>query len=289
MTTLGQDVNYYTEENGKIILSTEKVFEPSYGTEPILIRIEKLLRDGDRTHTILINIATIIRNSLDKDLTIVDNIRRVENEISLIGGRIKFLYDNFGSNKHPYLVFFMTDYRKDYPEEKLRPITPGKKLYFDICKIFLKELDERTFKDENLTIHMLKLPSKDYGLELQKILRNVSTKVPTNNYTGDYYLISHYPLDYYVLNKCPSGKLINSHTGEILDRKLLGYKVFQEFNLPFNQLLHGVLGDKIQILPTVKIGSRIKIKDLGEQNNWMIKTEAQIKKDLKSIGIYVLD
>lgn len=289
MTTLDQDTSYYKEEDGKIVLSTEKVFDPSYGTEPILIRIEKLLRDKDRTHTILINIATIIRNSMEKDLSLEDNIRRVENEISLIGGRIKFLYENFSVNKYPYLVFYMTDYRKDYPEEKLRPITPGKKLYVDICNVFLKEIKDHIFKDDNLTVHMLKLMSKDYGTELQKILRNVSSVVPSNHYTGDYYLVSHYPLDYYVLNKCPSGKLINSHTGEIIDRKLLGYKVFHEFNMPFNQLLHGVLGDKIQILPTIKVGSRMKVKDLAEQNNWMIKTESQIKKDLRNIGIYVLD
>ena len=86
--------NYYKEENGKIILAPEeKIFDASYGTEPIFIRIEKLMREErESVSTVIINLGTLIRNVIDKGLSFDENVKKIELEIALTIERIKFLY-----------------------------------------------------------------------------------------------------------------------------------------------------------------------------------------------------
>lgn len=280
---------YYKEENGRIILSPEeKIFDTSWATEPILIRLEKLLlRDDDQVNTIMINMSTIIRNSIDKSLPIENNLKRIGTETNLIVERIKNIYEQIKTISHPYLVIYMGNYREDYQKANFRPITEGRQYFRDIEEIIFKKFQNTIVKQGDLTVQFIKLNKIPYWEELQKILKNVGKIIPKAFYTGLYYLISHYPIDYHVLNVCPNGKLINSHTGEVIGRNKLGLKVFEDENVPFNAVLHSLLGDKIQLAPRIKVKERKRVMEEAKHNNWIIKTESQIKKDLKNIGIYI--
>lgn len=282
-------IEYYKEENGKIVLSPdEKIFETSWATEPVLIRLEKLLLiDNEQVNTIMINMSTIIRNSVDKSLPFENNLTRIGVELNLIIDRIKQIYEDRKTISYPYLIIYMGDYRKDYEASHLRPITEGRRFLKDIEDIVFEKFQTTIIKNGSLTVHFLKLNKIPYADELQKALKGISQIIPKAFYTGYYYLISHHPMDYHLLNKSPNGKLINSHTGEVVERGKLGLKVFEDERVPFNYLLHTILGDKVQLAPRVKVKDRRRVIEEAQHNSWVIKTEAQIKKDLKNIGLYI--
>lgn len=280
---------YYKEEDGKIIISPEeKMFDTSYGTEPVMIRMEKLLIEGEeRVNTVLINMSTIIRNSIEKELTIDENIKRIGAELNFTIDRIKQIYSQCPTITYPYLIIYMSNYRKDYEKSQLRPITSGKRLFYDIEHMIFENFSETIENHNGFYINFAKLKGVPYSEELSTLLKDISKVIPKAFYTGYYFLISHYPIDFHVLQKCPNGKLIASHTGEVIDRKKLGFKVFNNNDVPFTPLLHVLLGDKYQFLPTVKPQMKNKIFEMALKNNWIIKTESQIKKDLKSIGVFI--
>lgn len=280
----------YEEEYGKIHLTTdEKVYQGSYGIDPVLIRLQEILgKPTCKVNTILINISTCIRNAMDKDLSERENIIKIGNEISVIVETIADMFNRSVIN-YPYLVLYMENYIKDWPSDKVRPSTPGKMLYFDLVQHFYKLIDKnQPTKIGKTTVNFVKLnKGLDYGAQLQSVLRNISEVIPSATYTGNYCLVSHQPLDFHVLNKCPQGMIIASHTGEVITNRMLGYKVFNEESIPFNMLTHSLLGDKYQIKPSVSIKARKDIREKAYINKWYLKTEPQIKQELRNIGIII--
>ncbi len=288
-TTDTPKLEYYKEEDGKIILSPdEKIFDTSWATEPALIRLEHLLlKDNEQVNTILINMNTIIRNSFDKGLPFDNNLKRIGTEVNLIIERINHIYEERKTISHPYLIIYMGDYRKDYEASHLRPLPEGRKFLKEVEDSVFEKFQNTVIKTGVLTCHFVKLNKIPYADELQTVLKSISHIIPKAFYTGYYYLISHQPIDYHLLNKSPNGKLINSHTGVVIERSKLGLKIFGDERVPFNYLLHTLLGDKVQLLPKIKPKDRRQVIEEAQQNSWGIKTEAQIKKDLKNIGLYI--
>lgn len=280
----------YNELEGRIYLNNdEKIYKGSFGIDPVLIRLNELLTiPSCKINTILINVATCVRNAMDKDLSRAENIKKIDVEVQTIAETIADIY-NRSVIGAPYLVFYMNDYHHQFPKEKLRPITPGKADYYDLLDFFFRALDKHSkYSFGKTTVNFVKCNHGiDYGNQLQNILRGISQVIPTATYNGYYCLVSHQPLDFHVMNKCPLGVLIASHTGELINNKMLGYKVFKEEHVPYSMLLHGLLGDKEQIKPAVSTKVRAEIKKRAFTNKWYLKSEMFIKQELRNIGIIV--
>lgn len=281
----------YTEDKeGKIKLtSDEKVYAGSYGLDPVLIRLNELITNpAGKMNTMLINIATCIRNAMDKELTLEENLKKISYEINTAIETIAEMFTR-SHITHPYIVLYLNNYIEEWPIDKLRPITPGKTMYFELIKSFHNVLQEsRIQKIGKVTVHTVKLNKGiNYGQQLENILRGITKTIPEATYTGYYCLLSHQPLDYHVLNRCNLGVVISSHTGALYDYKLIGGKVFSSERLPFNMTMHGLLGDKEQIKPGVSVKSRQLIKQKAYVDKWYLKSDAQIRNALKSIGITI--
>ena len=278
----------FKEELGKIVLTTDqKIFNGSYGIEPVLIRLEQLLTDPkNKLNTILINISTCIRNAMDKTLSDPANVKKVQVEIEYIVDTI-ISFCQRSNKKHLYLIFYINDYITELPGEMVRPPSPGKLTYFELVNEYCTLINKaKVSTQDNVTINFVRMKKGTlYAKQLYGHLRDISKYVPSASYTGYYAMISHQPLDYHLLNIAPNGIIIASHTGEILKREDLGYKVFDEGQIPFNQITHRLFGDKQQIQPLVKGVARKKAIEKALANKWRIRTEDQIKTDIKSMGI----
>lgn len=278
----------FKEELGKIVLTTdEKIFNGSYGIEPVLIRLEQLLTDPkNKINTLLINISTCIRNAMDKTLSDPNNVKKIQIEIEYIVDAI-ISFCQRSNRKHLYVVFYINDYITELPNEMIRPPSPGKLTYFELVNEYCHLISKtKVSTQDNVTVNFSRLKKGTlYAKQLYGLLRDISLYIPSASYTGYYAMISHQPLDYHLLNMAPNGIIIASHTGEILKKEDLGYKVFDEGQIPFNQVTHRLFGDKQQIQPLVKGVARKKAIEKALANKWRIRTEDQIKTDIKLMGI----
>lgn len=276
-----------SSDNYKGNIDIEKVFSGSFGIDPVLLHLREVLPTKlNKVNTILISLNTCVRNVVSNDLSEEEILLRVKHEINLI---LEVIIDAIGDKPY-YIGFYITNHHADYPADKVRPRTPGKKKYYDTCDYLwdnFSSIELVASPKELPYVEFFKLDKPGYGGLLYDKLINLSKRLFEYTYTGYLYLISHNPLDFYLLNKAPNGFLLASHTGELLNYKDLGKKVFGNEYLPFYFSVHIIMGDKNQVKPVIRIGKRKQIRSAAEKGKWQFKNEAQIAQEIRNNGIIV--
>ena len=267
----------------------DKVFSASYGVDPILVYFSNTLnRPENNVRIILVSMNTCIRNAIDNEKSFMENVRVVTHEVQTIINVVSQAFNSNPLSINSYLCFYITNHWDAFPEDRIRPVTPGRAMYHQVCMRAWNNFDQNhnTTKG-NMLLEFHKLQkTRSYASQLQSIIRGLSTKILGINNKTEYLLLSHNPLDFHLLRTERRGKLISSHTAEIIPPDGLGEKVFGD-KIPFYNVTHMILGDKVQIKPSVSVKVRQNIRKHAYMENWHIKTEQQITKSIRSLGVVI--
>lgn len=233
----------------------------SYGTLGI---IERICLEADthnkgvfeKYNTFLINVDTVIRNSITKD-----NKDDIQSIIKLVMNDLKILCDFFTNYMYTtnqvdseglIVLYFHPPLYQILHENIVREYTDSRKLIRKIAdQVVLLITDfPDTFKNKikiisqvrNIKIGVMKCVSlKHYNSILSQTRVSISGKITA-------LMLSFCPLDYFIY-PIINFTVIDSHTGNLTKYKDLNTKVFSTNIIPFNMLMYRVLGDKHFIKP----------------------------------------
>ena len=234
--------------------------------------------------TTIINIATIVRNNIDKNKNNFDIISQVYKDLRNLSSAIYYYLDSLKEVDFPYILLYIPDYSR-LPELVRKKLSPNEERIMEICSLMEKDIQNK--KDGDM-ITMLSMPiyliqaghSREFPYKqiYQKINSiNNSTKEIKKVLTRRYMLISHIAIDYYLFNLIRDIKLLESYTGNIKQQRDLGYKLFKEESIPFNQYTHSLFGDSTRVKPLASKKKRDELVELAKRTKWFLKTQGEIK------------
>lgn len=261
----------------------------SFGTDPAIQKIHELI-NTEKIDVVAINISTIARNVMDKDKSIDENLFNVIDIIERLSVDIADMFVGTNIFK-PYIYFYLLPYHKMIPSEYLRlQGNKSRELLFELVShyytyfssTFKKPLMHLTPKnDVNIVFHV---PADEgFRIGLKKLIgfkliepsyKTIIKDIAPMRNTHTVALFTHQPLDCHILKKYKSF-LVRSHTGEVLDYRDYGEKVFTK-PLPFLPALHVVLGDTELIKPYIGIKEKRQLFDIMEKNKWQYMPEYKI-------------
>lgn len=250
----------------------------SFGTGPAIQAIQKeLLNNNSKYDTVLVNIATLIRNRVEKELPTSQLLEMLDLEVKdLISDLVSVLQSKANGQCEPLVLLYLYDYSKMIPKEN------QKETHAKTSEV-ISALTSRIFKliSSNNTIRngvrVLIVVTNDQTIPSYK---HLSRMIYNQRNAHHILMVSHYPLDYHMARKLPVFSLVNSHTGTLVPANKLGEKVFDNPFLPFNTYTHALLGDKPLIKNSLDRASKKSLIGIAEMDRWSVKTADYIKDKL---------
>lgn len=273
----------------------------SYGTTPMYNSlIDEIIRRDSPAEIVMFNVATIIRNcaQTEKISNMVKEEKRVgretdqpsmallsktKTEISMLLNDIVEMFDANKNILNPTLIAYFCDYKRTIPSASYRVPTPGKRVLHTAEELLIASMSPKrsVTKVRNITLIEIPIlnaafPHKVLDLELGNI----------KNTHRIAHITSH-PLDYHIHKSTSHYRLVQSFTGHVLKPEDLNNKVFGTDVLPFNIYTHAVLGDSVDIKPSISPGVKKKLFEVAKNEHWNIHTPAWIKERMMEIGIRI--
>jgi hypothetical protein len=251
----------------------------SYGTLAILNTLMSHANDHphDKHNVFLINGATIVRNCYDHALKDTEILKKVATDAEYL----RQYFEIYASGPAMCIFYFNPTIRYMIPSVSRRKETP--------VRMAIDRLTDAVAKSEKLPKNSMTEIGKSgsmtyYGLlsfkdfsyriiisELRKLMINTHF-LPA--------LVTHCPIDFFLMEKFAGIKLIESHTGKIILPIGFGKKVFGVDGVPFNRTTYKLFGDKDFIKPVIR-NHNVVLKKLSVRN-LKLRTESEIKRIILS-------
>jgi len=245
----------------------------SYGTLGILHSLAMRMNDNINTkkNYLLINGGTIVRNCYSSN----KSDKEILEAIALDFSQLRHYFETYVSEPGYMLVYFQPGIAKLIPEDFRRSETKPRLEVERLTRIVaasesLKPNVVTKFgENENVT---------HYGLFVSGIFayraisrEMLSAKLPR---VPKMWMVSHCPIDYFLLDNYPNSEIKLSHTGKILQKKDISEKVFKDDEIPFNRTTYKLFGDKEFIRGACR--NRPKALEKLGNINLRLKTEREI-------------
>lgn len=265
------------------------------GTGTLISAINKLpsLRYDNIYDTIILNVATIIRNNTTKERSLKEIHDKTESDVhDLIRCVANYQSEMFVMLKEPMLMLYLPDYSW-LPPLHMRPMTGNRKIVHDVTQMFIKEdnliVRKRIRSHEGNTALLLFYAGGKISLPYKRFMGEIRDmyalgKVDPRSALTHYLLISHVPLDYHFMLKYPRTTLLESFTGNFIKPKALGKKVFGTNFIPFNSVTHLLFGDKVNVRPMAQRKNRVLLTDLAKKQSWYVRTPSEIARYVGNSG-----
>ena len=252
----------------------------SYGTDQAVMMLEALYKTVPDPHdNLLINLATIIRNCTDKDTVFKDAVTAVERVVNQITEVLTASMKMAKGIRGPRLIYYLADYNTEIPPMVHRNTTEYRELLQKLTRHFMRDIAHA--KDIMLNDVLVKRVALPDGIASFSSLRS-EIRNPIN--TNSIYMVSHCAIDYHICEHYPAFQLVESYTGNVLDKQQLGNKVFKQIDIPFCRSTHILLGDKDYIKSLLGIVEKRKIYALANSERWGLHTEDFIVNSLSRNG-----
>ena len=252
------------------VAALEKVV--SYGILGVVDLIARRLDDPAhlKRNLLIVNGGTVVRNCYVAG----KSDKEIMSMIKLDFEQLRYAFEMYAQTPSTMLVYFPNDISQLIPEFARRKQTPS--------RVELERLTRLIGSSEGLTDKLKKLSVSDnvtyYGImtsrafAYRKIIEIVKSTARTN--AQRIWLVSHCPIDYFILDEFRDAEVILSHTGRTLTRNELSGKVFKEPTLPFTRMTYKLFGDSEYIKGALK--NRPKAIQLLEGTKLRLKTESEI-------------
>jgi len=269
--------------------------DAGFGTNALIQAIRKFLteRNAPIYDCFLININTLIRNVVTKE----KDIEEIKNDtLRDLGSLISVCCEYFNSMAllvdQPFIVIYFPKYEVAQVKFHERTYKQGsvKDIIDQVSKLLIKEENlevRKQIRDMHDNIPVFELLVGNGGILPYKALERFIFDQKKFNPAGIQsvlrrnILISHYPLDYYLLHTFRRSVILESFTGKIVTKEELGIKIFDNNRVPFNRVTHLVFGDSVQLKPMAKgrrgpNNNRKLLMDMALKQNWNIRTPSEI-------------
>ena len=258
---------------------TEMTYDPSiahletkvsYGTLGIINKLVLLSKQPPRWDVYLINVATIVRNNLSRDRSDTAVIRGTEYDVSEL---ITYI-DNYLQTTTGIAILYFGLQRLGIPKEHRRTSTTTRKkiaaLTSEISRLHKGpsgKLFDLDYASKTLRVFSINHP----GQLPYRFLANILQYTISYNKVA---LLTHDATDMLMCNALDKVEVLSSHTGYILRKRDLGFKVFKNEKIPLNQVTLRLFGDKDNIIPIIR--NKPKALSRLAKYNLHQKTEQEI-------------
>lgn len=283
----------------------------SHGTDPAIRSIIEKIQNKE-VDTVCINIATLIRNLLEKDMNIDTAVTTLMDNMTLIVDDLSIAFS--GSNiNNPYIYFYLMPTHRMIPSmrspaaiSKEDPIgeyfaktinsSKTRKMVFDVSRHYVRyRSSQRIPTVVNQQANNLFITTQivnegifitnDSSLNIRKIADDPSYNVMYKmicsfKNTRKPIIMTHQPLDVHLLEKYP-GFIVNSFTGKILTYKDCGSYFFGNDHIPFTRITHVCFGDKELVTGCLKSREKKAIIELAEKEKWRLLSSLAVDNKLK--------
>jgi len=245
----------------------------SYGTLGLLNTIAIHSDDNPlmKKNILLINGSTIVRNCYTSNTSDKEILNAIANDFA----RIRQYFEMYASTESRMIVYFQLGLNKLIPEASQRTSTT--------IRSEIARLTSLVARSEALRVNTpTKLNAVDnvgyYGLIvdgsfaypiLTKAIMTFKMSTPPQ-----LWLVSHCPIDYFLIERFPYLDIMLSHTGKILNKADIPKKVFGDPTIPFNRITYKLFGDKDFVKPACRNRPKAIAKLNGIQLR--LKTEREI-------------
>ena len=246
----------------------------SMGTTPAVNQLINMINsEPNSCNVIVFNIATIIRNCLEKNSTSQDLFDSALAEAKKIE---QVLTDtlNASSIKDPVLIWYTAPYEKILNPLFLRPFTPSRKLINVVRVLMLRQLREMS-RGGSKQIGRVRIQYAPLIPKLNTVTQ-LNTRIRSFGTTNHVVMVSHYSIDLHLMDAIKRLKLVECFTGKIIEPIDFGTKVFKNQALPFNVVLHCIFGDKELMRPTATPAEKKRVIELAIKERWRHKTKEYV-------------
>jgi hypothetical protein len=275
--------------------------EYSMGTAPILETLKNIYsQESPEYDTILLNLGTILRNCSSNK-----NVAEAKKEDRMLGRRTKTpahilikesrdeilrfsedvcsILDGNQNVMFPHVIVYFVNYRKCIPEHLYRPFTESER-EIALAEASLRGIVHGARKDGQVSrVTFIEYPIDSKTCPHRLLSKEISTIKNSHNVI----MISNHRIDYHVHKACNKFMLIDSFTGNQLTAKDLPKKVFGNEVVPFNTMLHAILGDKDDIKCSLKGKEKTQLIEYAEKDRWLAHSEDHIRTSLRKLRIQV--
>lgn len=246
--------------------------------------LEKLYGTGKGPEVVMVNIATLLRNHLNVDKTLLykDLYQKLLFEMeALIQDVGNFMTRTPGK---PTIIFYLIDYKVSL-HRYMRPPTSESRKRLQTAVEYGISRKEQIFKD---------VPKFEGNVQILTEVYNRS-QAPHKHLVGllrhigpnpSYIMLSHCPFDYHVSGFLRKFLLIESHTGKVKTIDDLGTKILKSDKIPLTPFTHCIFGDKDYALPQLGRSDKKEILSLSDSQHWEMRTPGFIETSIKKVGTY---
>lgn len=228
------------------------------------------------TGLILINLDTLIRNTVNTDCKIDEVVNKITTFMTNISNDLAEALSRW-PQLHHHIVFYHANLPKTIPLALLRTHNgPTAIQGAEVRKKLLARLEQVKPQTINGVTSVIAL-SKDIKEPSYKGLADLCNKLAGPAVTV--HMISHNPLDWHITKYGRPGILYRSHTGAVVKMTPndLGPIVFDTKGVPFYPITHVVLGDKSVIKGVVAKNDRKAFIAASLKDRFVLRPESYIK------------
>lgn len=246
----------------------EQIEDAAFGTFNAIETLETIYETEDLPpDTITVNLLTLIRNRIRKDVPGRQTVTEIQDDIIQIISRVK---NAIPTNMPVALIFYATDYMRVLTPQFARVVPPSKAEYSVACTTLLNTLKNTVQQLDNLIIVYFKIaPIKHYYRKLFNISRMTKT-------TQRIIMLSHVYSDFHIVSTRPDVKLLESYTGDTVPPGELGVKVFGTDIVPFYPETHLLLGDKHYVKPLMVRNDKKLVIQTAADEKWRYKSREAV-------------
>lgn len=283
----------------------------SYGTDPAIRGVIEKIKNKE-VDTVCINISTLIRNLLEKDMDIDTATTTLMENMSLIIDDLSVAFSGSDIN-NPHVYFYLMPHHRMIPSMRspagaskddpicdyfAKPLSSSKtrKMVFDVSRHYVRyRSSQRIPTTVNQKVNNLFVITQiinegifitnDSSLNIRKVADEPSYSILYKTICSfknirKPMIITHQPLDVHLLEKYP-GFVINSFTGKVLTYKDCGSYFFGHEHIPFTRITHVCFGDKELVIGCLKSREKKAMKELAEKENWRLLSSMAVDNKLK--------
>jgi hypothetical protein len=218
---------------------------------------------------------TIIRNCYDSNLSDEEIISRVNNELELLKSYIISYNESFIESSD--ILFYVPNYNGLSIHK--RSIKGNKARIEQLTQSLGKMLPNRLTNIYNTNKTRIFVDAFDASFPQFNIYKFIMNNTKKGS-SSDVLLISHCALDWHLYQLIFHTEVLESFTGNIINYKQFGEKIFKNKFIPFNKYTHLVFGDSLLVNPILKRKEKQLALEVAETRKWHIRTESEIKTDL---------
>lgn len=256
----------------------------SIGTGILFNKLFDILIQYKEYDTVMINIATLLRNHMESKTTPTEVVSRFSSEFPLLLNELVDMLIARGIKSK--VVFYLVDYYTVISPKLLRPVdtSASRKQLNDTMKEVFRNWNslfgERTnIERQGIEVELMRIDKP----QVHAVDRIVS-KLANAARGSRILLLTHMPVEYHLTEQSPKLVVLESHTGKTIHASKFAYKVFGEkygSEIGFSRTTHQMFGDKHLIHSDLSPKGKRDVIEHARIHHWRTKSSAGIATNAK--------